>query len=157
MFEYIHSSFPDRKRSPEYPIFFEMKSSLKLVVVFELLEGVVGFEYIHFSFPDRKRSPEYPIFSEMKSSLKLMVVFELFEGVVGFEYIHSSFPDRKRSSEYPQSSLKWRLLWNSWSSLNYSKSLRLSGLEFFSLRTRDLLQIGRLAGIKLLKKYVRWR
>ena len=27
-FEYIHSSFPDRKRSPEYPIFSEMKTSL---------------------------------------------------------------------------------------------------------------------------------
>ena len=36
MFKYIHSSFPDRKRSPEYPIFSEMKSSLKLVAVFEL-------------------------------------------------------------------------------------------------------------------------
>ena len=70
MVEYIHSSFPERKRSPEYPIFSEMKSSLKPVVVFELFEGVVGWEYIHSSFPDRKRSPEYPIFSEMKSSLK---------------------------------------------------------------------------------------
>ena len=27
-FEYIHSSFPDCKRSPEYPIFSEMKTSL---------------------------------------------------------------------------------------------------------------------------------
>ena len=35
-FEYIHSSFPDRKRSPEYPIFTEMKSSLKLMATFEL-------------------------------------------------------------------------------------------------------------------------
>ena len=51
MFEYIHSSFPDGKRSSEYPIFSEMKSSLKLVVVFELFEGVVGFEYIHSLFP----------------------------------------------------------------------------------------------------------
>ena len=79
MFEYIHSSFPDRKRSPEYPIFSEMKSSLKLMVVFELFEGMVGFEYIHSSFPDRKRSPEYPIFSEMESSLKLVVIFEPFD------------------------------------------------------------------------------
>ena len=31
-----------------------MKSSLKLVAVFELFQGVVGFEYIHYSFPDRK-------------------------------------------------------------------------------------------------------
>ena len=83
MFEYIHSSFPGRKRSPEYPIFSEIKSSLKLVVVFEIFEGMVGFEYIHSSFPDQKRSPEYPIFSEMKSSLKLVVILELFEGVVG--------------------------------------------------------------------------
>ena len=28
-FEYIHSSFPNRRRSPGYPIFSEMKSSLK--------------------------------------------------------------------------------------------------------------------------------
>ena len=67
---FIHSSFPDRKRSPQYPIFYEMKSSLKLVIIFELFESVVGFEYICSSFPDRKRSPEYPIFSEMKYSLK---------------------------------------------------------------------------------------
>ena len=80
-----------------YPIFPEMKSSLKLVVVFELSEVMVGFEYIHSSFPDRKRSPEYQIFSEMKSSLKLVVS----EAVVGFEYIHSSFPNQKRSPEYP--------------------------------------------------------
>ena len=78
-----------------------MKSSLKLVIVFELFEGAVGFEYIRSSFPDRKRSPQYPIFSEMKSSLKLVVILELFEGVVGSEYIHSSFSDRKRFPEYP--------------------------------------------------------
>ena len=29
-FEYIHSSFPDRKRSPEYPIFSEVKSSFRI-------------------------------------------------------------------------------------------------------------------------------
>ena len=70
MLTFIHSSFPDRKRSPEYPIFSEMKSSLKLVIVFELFEGMIGFEYIYFSFPDQKRSPGYPIFSDMKSSLQ---------------------------------------------------------------------------------------
>ena len=59
-----------------YPIFSEMKSSLKLVIVFELFEGVVGFEYIHSSFPDRKSSPEYPIFSEMKSSLRWSLLSE---------------------------------------------------------------------------------
>ena len=46
-----------------------MKSSLKPVVVFELLGGVVVFENIHSSFPDRKCSPDYPIFSEMKPSI----------------------------------------------------------------------------------------
>ena len=69
-FEYIHSSFLDQKRSPDYTIFSEMKSSLILMVGFKFFEGVVGFEYIHSSFPDRKRSPENPIFSEIKSSLK---------------------------------------------------------------------------------------
>ena len=67
---FIHSSFPNENVLQSTQSSSEMKSSLKLVVVFELFEGVVGFEYIHSSFPDRKRSPEYPIFSEMKSSLK---------------------------------------------------------------------------------------
>ena len=70
MFEYIHFSFPKRKRSPEYPIFSEMKSSLKVVVVFELFEGVVGFEYIHSSFPEQKHSTE-PIFFEMMNTFAL--------------------------------------------------------------------------------------
>ena len=102
-FEYIHSSFPDRKRSPVYPILFEMKSSLKLVFVFELFEGMVGFEYIHSSFPDRKHSPEYPIFSKMKSYLKWSLLWNSW------------------------SSLNLFLSLNSWSSSNCSTSLQLSG------------------------------
>ena len=72
------SSIPDQKRSPEHQIFSEMKSSLKLVFVLELFEGVVGYEYIHSSFPVGKHSPELPyllwnevfyeVFSEMSSN-----------------------------------------------------------------------------------------
>ena len=100
LFEYNRSSFPLRAKTfyrvhnlPKNEILSEMKSSLELVFIFKLLEGVVGFENIHSSFPDQKRSPEYSIFSEMKSSLILVIVFELFKGVAGFENIHSSFPD----------------------------------------------------------------
>ena len=64
MFEYTPSSFPLRAKTLsrvhnllKNEILSEMKSSLKLVVIFELLEGVVGFEYIHSSFLDQKRSP----------------------------------------------------------------------------------------------------
>ena len=116
MFEYIHSSFPDRKCSPEHPIFSEMKSSLKWSLLWnevfsELFEGVVDFEYIHSSFPDWKRSPEYPIFSEMKSSLK--EVFSETRGHLrtlrscGWLWIHSLFISRSKTfSRVPN------LLWN---------------------------------------------
>ena len=59
-----------------------MKSSLKLVVSFELLEHVVGFENIHSSFPMRAKTflrvPNLlwnEVFSEIKSTLK----WNLFE------------------------------------------------------------------------------
>ena len=92
-FEYIYSSFPDWKRSPE-PIFSEKmntftlhfpienviqsQSSLKWWIhslfiarstMFYRANLLWNDEYIHSSFPDQKRYPE-PIFSEMKSSLK---------------------------------------------------------------------------------------
>ena len=75
--------------------FSEMKSSLKLVVGFELLEGVVGFENIHSSFPPRVKT-----FSRVPNLL-WNPWSSLTSGVVSFEYIHSSFPDWKRSPVYP--------------------------------------------------------
>ena len=103
------------KRSPEYSIFSEMKSSLKLVVFFELFEGEVGFECTHSSFPDPKRSPEYPIFSEMNSSLELVAVFKLFV-LPAFD-----FPDRPEFFE----------LFIQRRDRLQTVQLRLSGLEFF--------------------------
>ena len=116
--EYIHSSFPDRKRSPE-PIFSEMmntftlhfpienvlqsQSSLKWWIhslfiswskMFSRANLLWNDEYIYSSFPDRKRSPE-PIFSEMMNTFTLHFPIEnIFQST--------------------QSSLKWILLWNSW-------------------------------------------
>ena len=121
MFEYIHSSFPNQKRSPEYQFFSEMKSSLKQV--FELFEGVVGFENIHSSVPNQKCSPEYPIFSEMKTSLKWGLLWnEVFSETRGrlrtlwrrgWLWKHSLIsPESENVLQSTQSYRKWRLLWN---------------------------------------------
>ena len=72
------------------------------------------FEHIHSSFPDQKRFPEYPIFSEMKSplnSLKAWLALNTFT----LQFPIENVPQRT------QSSLKWSLLWNSWSSSHTSK------------------------------------
>ena len=133
-FEFIHSSFPERKHSVE--------SSLKLVVIFKLFEGMVGFEYIDSSFPKHKHSPEYPISFEMKSSLKLVAVFELFVRPA------LDFPGRlgRHWTRFCLRTL-WRDGWLSlnplfvferrgWSSLNCLTGLQLSGLEFLSSSLR---------------------
>ena len=96
-----------------------MKSSLKLSVVFELLEGVVGFEYIHSSFPEQKCSPEYTIFSKMKSYLKWSLLWNSWSSSNSSKawlalntftlYLHFLIENILQSS---QSSLKWSLLWN---------------------------------------------
>ena len=115
-FEYIHSSFPDRKRSTEYPIFSEMKSSLKLMAVFdcsfdrpstfwidlvvtelafvfELFDGVVVIELAFiFELFDRPLT-----FRVDLVIIELAFVFKLFEGVLVFELFLFLFLDKTAS------------------------------------------------------------
>ena len=92
MFECIHSSFPEWKRSPDYTIFSKMKSYLKWSLLwnlwsssnaskvwsslFELFKGVVGFELIFV----------FELFKSVVVS-EPVILFELFKGVVGFELV----------------------------------------------------------------------
>ena len=78
--EHIHSSFPERKCSPDYPIFSEIKSSLKLVALntFTLhfpkikpsLKLVAVFELL---------VPPAPDWLEFFELFKCMLVFKLFD------------------------------------------------------------------------------
>ena len=147
MYEYFHSSFPERKRSLEYTIFSKMKSYLKWsllwksfyilelfegIVVFELgilLEGVVVFELV-FIF-------ELVIFFELfdRAStfrinlvvIELSFVFELFKGVVIFELFNQPSTFRIDLNFFHLQTLQRHNRLK-----NYSTSLRLYGLEFFS-------------------------
>ena len=72
-----------------------MKSSLKVMVIFELFEGMVGFEYTHSSFPERKRSPEYTIFFNLGAKSSFLTKNVALEGLIAtLTFIHSSFPER---------------------------------------------------------------
>ena len=78
-FEYIHSSFPEHKHSPEYAISSKMKSSLKLVILFELFEGVV----VIFELFDRLSTFWIEIFLvfELVVVFELVIIFELLTGL----------------------------------------------------------------------------
>ena len=91
MFDYIHSSFPERKRSTE-PIFSEMMNTFTLHFPIEnVLQSQSSLKWlIHSLFISRSKT-----FYRVPNFLWN----EVFSDTRGFEYIHSSFPDRKRSPE----------------------------------------------------------
>ena len=122
MFEYIHSSFPERKLSTE-PIFSEMmntftlhfpienvlqsQSSLKWWIhslfisrskTFSRANLLLNYEYIHSSLPDWKCSPE-PIFSEMMNTLTLHFLIEnVLQSQSSLKWwIHSLFISRSKT------------------------------------------------------------
>ena len=157
MSEYTHTSFPlkavmfSRVRNLlKNEILSEMKSSLKLGVVFELLEGMVGFENIHSSFPLRaktfSRVPNLlwnEVFYETRGRLRTL-------GRHGWFWKHSLFisPDSENVLKSTQSSLKWTFtlhfpIKNVLQSTQSSLKWRLFWNEVFSETLGRLRTLGR--------------
>ena len=132
MFENIHSSFPDRKGSSEYPIFSEMKSSLKPVV------GSSSNSWKAWS-PLNAITLHFPIenfLQSTQSSLKWSLLWNPWSSSNSWK---AWSPLKKFTLHFPvenvlqstQTSLKWSLLWNLLSSSNSWKAW--SPLKTFTL------------------------
>ena len=112
MFEYIHSSFPERKRSPEHTIFSKIKSCLKWSLLWNS-------------------------FSSSNSS-KAWLALNLFSSLNSWSSLNCStvqLSGSTWSSLYLLSSSNSSKAWSS--SLNYSTGFDFPDWNFFSLWTRS--------------------